>query len=90
LPQTALVNEVGDLIAEKSLDHWETVLADTDCCYHAVLDYAEAARDPHVQQRGMIDKGILFAATVDDTPPPPRAPVRDVDVPTALALWGEA
>jgi len=87
LPQTALINEVGDVIAANSLDHWETVLADTDCCYHAVLDYAEAAADPQVRQRGMIDGGVLFAATVDDAPPPLRAPVRDIDVPTALALW---
>ncbi len=87
LPQTALIAEVGEIIAALPLDHWETVLANTDCCYHAVLDYAEAATEPQIWERGMIDGGVLFAATVDDTPPRPRQPVRDVDTPTALALW---
>ncbi len=90
LPQTVLINEVREIIAAYPLDHWETVLSQADCCYHAVLDYAEAARDRQVRERGMIDGGVLFAARVDDAPPSPRAAVRDVDVQTALAMWGEA
>jgi crotonobetainyl-CoA:carnitine CoA-transferase CaiB-like acyl-CoA transferase len=89
LPQTALIEEVAQTIAAFPLEHWETVLSRADCCYHAVLDYAEAAADSQVRDRGMIDGGVLFPATVDGTPPSPRAPVRDVDVPTALALWRE-
>lgn len=88
LPQTALINKVGEVIAAYPLDHWETVLSQTDCCYHAVLDYADAASDSQVRERGMIDGGVLFAATVDDAPPSPRAPVRNVDVQTALQMWG--
>jgi crotonobetainyl-CoA:carnitine CoA-transferase CaiB-like acyl-CoA transferase len=67
LPQTALISEVAELIAAHTMEYWETVLGQTDCCYHAVLDYAEAA--------------------IDGAPPAPRAPVRDVDVDTALKLW---
>ena len=101
LPQSALIGEVAEAVAAEPLDHWEAVLKDVDCCYHAVLDYAEAARDPHAKARGIVTGlvtggkngdggnggGVLFPAWVDGEPPEPRAPVLEVDVETALARW---
>jgi crotonobetainyl-CoA:carnitine CoA-transferase CaiB-like acyl-CoA transferase len=101
LPQTALIGEVAEAVAAEPLTHWEAVLKDVDCCYHAVLDYAEAARDPHAKARGIVTglvtggkngdggngAGVLFPAWVDGEPPEPRAPVLEVDVETALARW---
>ncbi|MDA1090619.1 MAG: CoA transferase [Proteobacteria bacterium] len=96
LPQTALIGEISATIAAHSLDHWEDLLADVDCCYHAVLDYVEAAADLHVQARGLVSgggrddeawTGILFPAHVDGSPPLPRAQVKEVDVQTALQMW---
>ena len=96
MPQTALIDEISDIIAANSLDYWEALLADVDCCYHAVLDYAEAATDSHVQARGLVSRGgrgdagwtsVLFPAHVDGSPPPPRAAVREVDIEVALEMW---
>ncbi|MBT7941718.1 MAG: CoA transferase [Alphaproteobacteria bacterium] len=89
LPQSDMIDAVADTIAAHPREHWEGILVDADCCYHAVLDYAEAAADAQVQERGMIDGGVLFPATIDGAAPSKRTPVRDVDVQTALALWGE-
>lgn len=97
MPQTALIAEVAAVIREKPLAHWEATLKDVDCCYHALLDYHEAANEPHVRARGLIREGgkdgrswteVLFPAFVDGHAPPPRSPVREVDVETALAMWG--
>lgn len=97
LPQTALIGEVAEAVAAEPLDHWEAVLKDVDCCYHAVLDYAEAKRDPHAKARGLVTggengdgengAGVLFPAWVDGKPPAPRVPVLEVDVKTALERW---
>ena len=100
LPQTALIAEVADAIGAQPLSHWEALLGNVDCCYHAVLDYDEATRDPHTRKRGLITGGeadsgtgggggigVLFPATVDGQPPEPRPPVNEVDVETALERW---
>ena len=95
LPQTALIGEVAEAVAAEPLDHWEAVLKDVDCCYHAVLDYTEAARDLHAKARGLVTggengAGVLFPAWVDGEPPEPRAPVLEVEVETALERWGQS
>ena len=92
LPQTGLIAEVAEIFASQPLDHWEAKLKDVDCCYYAVLDYAEVARDPHVKARGLVKDegsctGVLFPAYVDGRPPQPRPPVREIDLETALERW---
>ncbi|MFQ5765504.1 MAG: CaiB/BaiF CoA transferase family protein [Rhodospirillales bacterium] len=101
LPQTDLIAEVAALFAAEPLQHWEALLKDVDCCYHAVLDYAEVVRDPHVAARGLLTggegaekgkgggpwAGVLFPAIVDGRAPGPRPPVRELDLETALGMW---
>jgi alpha-methylacyl-CoA racemase len=98
MPQAGLIAEVAAAIGEKPLKHWEATLKDVDCCYHPVLDHAEAAEDAHTRSRGLIKKTkgedggrswteVLFPAFVDGSAPPPRPPVREVDVATALDSW---
>ncbi|MEE8223334.1 MAG: CoA transferase [Alphaproteobacteria bacterium] len=92
LPQTDLIAEVAALIGAEPLAHWQALLNDVDCCYYAVLDYAEARADPHVKARGLVTEGesgigVSFAATVDGQPPEPRPAVEDVDLETALERW---
>ncbi len=92
LPQTGLIAEVAEVIAAQPLDHWEAKLKDVDCCYHAVLDYAEVSEDPHVKARKLVRDegpftGVLFPAYVDGQPPQPRPPVSEVDLETALKRW---
>ena len=87
-----MIAEVAALIGAEPLAHWEALLKDVDCCYHAVLDYAEAKADPHVKARGLVTEGesgigVSFAALVDGEAPEPRPPVNEVDVETALERW---
>lgn len=99
LPQTDLIAKVQAMFAAEPLRHWEALLKDVDCCYHAVLDYDEVARDPHVAHRGLLTgggggqegagawAGVLFPAIVDGRAPQARPPVREVDLETALGMW---
>lgn len=101
LPQTGLIAEVAEMFAAEPLAHWEALLKDVDCCYHAVLDYEEVALDPHVAARGLLTggegaegdngsspwAGVLFPAIVDGRAPEPRPAVREVDLETALGMW---
>lgn len=81
-------------IAERSRDDWAALFAATDACAAPVLDFDEAARDPHMTARGAtIRVGDLpqpapaprFSATPPalPTPPQPRGSGRD-----ALLGWG--
>ena len=91
LPQTDLIAEAASLIGAAPLAHWQALLNDVDCCYYAVLNYAEARADPHVKARGLVTEGksgigVLFAAFVDGEGPEPRPAVEDVDLETALEI----
>ncbi len=93
LPQTELIAEAAALIGAEPLAHWQALLNEVDCCYYAVLDYAEARADPHVKARGLVTEGesgigVSFAAYVDGEGPEPRPTVEEVDLETALERWG--
>ncbi len=95
LPQTALIAEVADLMATRSRDDWDAVLIPADCCYQAVLDYAEVAEHPQIKARGLVvprDKYIevLFPAMVDGVGPEPRPPLRQAEAEDVAAAWSEA
>lgn len=80
LPQTSLIEETAALFAHRSLDEWEKLLADVDCCFESVLSPAEALEHPHLQARGLADKGpgwadLRLPLILDGTPPEARKPL---------------
>lgn len=95
LPQSALIADVAALFAAQPLSHWEVLLEGVDCCYQAVLDYAEVPGHPHTQARGLVREStgfidVLFPAYVDGQPPSGRMPLRESDAETVVAEWGES
>jgi crotonobetainyl-CoA:carnitine CoA-transferase CaiB-like acyl-CoA transferase len=95
LPQTALIGEVAALFAGRTRAEWDAMLSKVDCCYHPVLTYDEVAMQPQVAARGLVRREdaappyteVMFPAIVDDRPPPPRRPLREVSLEEALAAW---
>jgi len=92
LPQTDLVSDVATLIGHQTLNHWDHLLSEADCCYQAVLTYEEAATSPQAEARGLISRfedrtEVLFPALTDGKAPTPRVPVREIDVSQALERW---
>ena len=82
LPQTALIAEVGALMATLTLNACVARFADADCCFNPVLDLGEALASPHHVGRGLVRRTqdgslqALFPAHVDGIPPSPRPPLR--------------
>ncbi|MFG6637804.1 CaiB/BaiF CoA transferase family protein [Sulfitobacter sp. 1A12126] len=81
-------------IAERSRDDWAAVFAGSDACATPVLDFDEAARDPHMLARGgtIVVGGHpqpavapRFSRTQPDLPTPPQP--RGAGA-AALAGWG--
>jgi crotonobetainyl-CoA:carnitine CoA-transferase CaiB-like acyl-CoA transferase len=95
LPQTALIGDVAALFATRTRADWDATLSQVDCCYHPVLAYDEVAENPHVAARGFVRREesapsyteVMFPAIVDDAPPPPRRPMREVSLEEALTAW---
>lgn len=96
LPQSDLIAEVRALFGGHTRAQWDALLSSVDCCYHAVLTYAEVPDHPQVRARGLVWRRdgaapvteVLLPAFVDGAPPADRPPLREVDVATALAAWG--
>ncbi len=92
LPQTALMDDVSNLLASQPLAHWSAVLAGVDCCFQAVLEYSETLVDDYVRDRQLLQSGdgfmqVLFPAHFNDTPPQDRAPVSEADLNQIIEKW---
>jgi len=95
LPQEALVAEVEALFASRPLAHWEALLSDVDCCYQAILEFAEVAEDPQVAARSILAREswpdpllqVLYPAWIDDAPPKSRPRHRDADAGAVVEAW---
>ncbi len=95
LPQAELIAEVAALFKARTRTEWDELLSSVDCCYHAVMAYAEVPSHPQVAARGLVRQEdgagggtqVLFPAIVDGEPPAARPPVREVDVEAALEAW---
>lgn len=93
MPQTALIEELSALFASRPLAAWDDLLGDADCCYQAVLDYAEVIDHPHVRARGLVERHDTFVDVrlpvfIDGAAPPGRPPLREVDVGDVARDWG--
>ncbi len=83
LPQTALIADVGALLATWTLAACVARFAPADCCLGPVLDLGEAVRSPHHAGRGLVRRApdgalqALFPAHVDGAPPASRPKLRD-------------
>jgi alpha-methylacyl-CoA racemase len=49
----ALKQELAEIVAGKTIEEWERLLEDKDCCCEPVKDYAQAEQDPQLNERGM-------------------------------------
>lgn len=85
LPQEELIAELSALFASATLASWQRRFIGIDCCLEAILEHSEVADHPHVQQRKLIQNRLndgsydtLFPAWVDDCPPLPRQPLREL------------
>ncbi|MDT8421434.1 MAG: CoA transferase [Desulfuromonadales bacterium] len=85
-PQEQLIAELSELFAGATLADWQQRFSGIDCCLEAVLEHAEVAVHPHVRQRKLLQQrpkfanyDTLFPAWVDDTPPRPRQPLRELE-----------
>ncbi|WP_142848585.1 CaiB/BaiF CoA-transferase family protein [Telmatospirillum sp. J64-1] len=96
-PQTALIAELEEIFAGRSLQEWDDLLGPADCCFEPVIDPADVPDHPHVRERGLVKVAdgpdpfaeILLPALFDSQPPPPRRPMEKVAVETVLAAWGK-
>jgi alpha-methylacyl-CoA racemase len=79
----------------RSRDEWASVFADTDACVVPVLDWDEAPRHPHLQERGTFVEvdGVIqpapaprFSRTPSGVPTPPEA-ISPANTDAALAPW---
>ncbi len=52
MPQTALIEEVADLIGSEPRKRWDALLDSVDCCYAPLLEMAELASNPLFAARG--------------------------------------
>lgn len=70
---------LAGLVATRTRDEWETLLADHDTCASAILDLDEALADAHIQARGMLEgdphkPAFALPLVFDQLRPPPLAP----------------
>lgn len=94
-PQTALVEEVQNLIRTQPLAHWNAFLGEVDCCYQPVLDPAELPRHPQILARKMLAPSgagngaieALYPAWIDDQPPEPRPAYAETDLARVQKSW---
>lgn len=95
MPQTALIDEVAALFRARTLEEWNAILAEVDCCYMPVLTHDEVAAHPHVAERGLVRRHagpvpfaeVLFPALPEGERPESRSPVHELTVDEALARW---
>ncbi|MDA8483415.1 CoA transferase [Pseudomonas resinovorans] len=83
-----------ELFLTRTRDEWCALLEGTDACFAPVLDLDEAARHPHMVERGVYSRidGVLQANpaprfSVTQPAPPATIPVRGQDSEAVLRDW---
>lgn len=62
LPQSGLIDEVGELFRSQPLSYWQEWLGDIDCCFEAVPLPHEIYNHPQTVSRGLFHSGKISAA----------------------------
>ncbi len=94
-PQTILIEEVRTVLVEKSVEEWEIIFSEVDCCFERVHEMAEMAEHPQIQARGIVKRAdskdpfieVGFPAWIDGSPPDARAPMRYSTASDIIAEW---
>lgn len=68
-----LREEVAALFRTRTRDEWRLILESGECCLAPVLDYDEVLDDPHVQDRGLLERGRRPAPPFRFQPPAKRS-----------------
>lgn len=73
-----LRRRIGGALAQRTRDEWSAVFEGSDACVTPVLDFDEAARHPHNQDRGYFQEkdGVLHPAPAPRLSRTPAEPVR--------------
>lgn len=95
VPQTTLTAEVAELFRSAPAAHWDTLLANVDCCFQSLVNPAELPDEPHVVARklahriGPTQVEILHPAWLNGNPPAPRPRLVEIvpeDIATGWSL----
>jgi crotonobetainyl-CoA:carnitine CoA-transferase CaiB-like acyl-CoA transferase len=93
LPQTAMIEEMGDLFASKTLAEWTALLEPADCTFEPVLEPHEVAAHPHhvergfthVSEQGLVE--VLLPVLMDGERPRRRKPLVEKPAEAVIAGW---
>lgn len=78
LPQTALIAELSDLFAARTLAEWEGLFTSVETCFEPVASLCDVPHHPHIVARQMVDVkasgyiDVRFPAWIEKSPPSPR------------------
>ena len=85
MPQHTLISEVAELIRAQSLDYWNELLDDVDCCYAPLLTPDQLATNPQLQARGSVNtSGPGYPGWVNGTIVTQHGHITEIEFPSAL------
>ncbi|CUW41730.1 Acyl-CoA transferase/carnitine dehydratase [Magnetospirillum sp. XM-1] len=93
LPQTAMIGEMTELFASKTLAEWAALLEPADCTFEPVLEPHEVATHPHhvergfthVSEQGLVE--VLLPVLMEGERPRRRRPLAEKPAETVIAAW---
>lgn len=78
--QPLIMQEIEEIIKSKTRDEWVEYFADLDVCFSPVLDFSEAVRNEHLQQRDMLVKANVGDRKVNVI----KSPIKMSDTPARI------
>lgn len=93
MPQTAMIGEMEELFASKTLAEWSALLEPADCTFEPVLEPHEVAAHPHHAERGFThvsEQGlveVLLPVLMDGERPRRRKPLQERSAEAVIAGW---
>ncbi|MCG7505384.1 CaiB/BaiF CoA transferase family protein [Mesorhizobium retamae] len=92
-PQMSLIRDLADLFASRDAAHWDSLLAEGDCCFQIVLEPNEVLAFEQFAERKMIRRSdwgavdVLYPAWIDGAPPEPREPFVELPEAALGTIW---